>query len=78
MGSGPQEKPPPCPDCGGERVWANVDTSGGSSGVTVSVEGPKRFGFNTAYTRLTALVCTHCGYTRLYAQEPHKLRPEKS
>lgn len=54
--------PPPCPDCGGKRVMSEC--------------GPRMHIRITLFssTSLQALVCVDCGYTKLYAKEPYKLR----
>ena len=62
----------PCPDCGGERVWA-VGT-----GYPPSVK-PEGVYFSTG-TQLRPLVCTGCGLTLWYHPFPDqavKKRPDK-
>ncbi len=66
-------QPALCPECGGVVVRATV-ASKMDGNVMLTVLHPGHL-FGTA-SDLTALVCTDCGYTRLYAKEPYKLRPK--
>ncbi|HLI91762.1 MAG TPA: hypothetical protein VKV37_23950 [Ktedonobacteraceae bacterium] len=52
----------PCPECGGQRVLVQCDP---------------RMAIRTgvlSFTRLHALTCIECGYTRLYANRPDRLK----
>jgi predicted RNA-binding Zn-ribbon protein involved in translation (DUF1610 family) len=58
------DKPPhPCPECGGERVWARATHQGGFRPEGRSV-------FSGAITASRAAVCTSCGAATLYVDEP--------
>ncbi len=64
----------PCPDCGGERVWADTTVTDG-----VAVKPLNSLGLTTA-TALQPLVCTGCGLTTWYHPQPLKAvkkRPDK-
>jgi hypothetical protein len=58
--------PSPCPECGGPCVHTKV-----AGQVYLQRPGATFGGVST--TR--AVVCTRCGYARLYALEPAKLVP---
>jgi len=65
----------PCPECGGKRIDAEIATH--TSGNVVLKQKYRLF---TKTSRLTALICTNCGYTSLYADKPQNLidkRPDK-
>lgn len=62
---------PPCPDCGGERVWGTIGAPPAAE-MMITVKPPG--GFRTQLSPLAALTCTICGYTRLYATAPQNLR----
>lgn len=55
----------PCPDCGGERIWAET----GADSVSVKPKGSSSF---YSGTELRPLVCLNCGLTLLYHPEPGK------
>lgn len=57
-----------CPECGGECVA----TVTGVDIILVRKGGRNPFTARTSRTR--AQTCTSCGYTRLYAEHPEKLR----
>ena len=64
----------PCPECGGRRVWVAYIYTGG-----VSLIQPMRSTFlkrRKNATRTTALACTVCGYTSIYADQPGNLIPD--
>ena len=58
----------PCPECGGQRVVAQCAP-------TMGVYIQRRW--FSSVSPLMASVCTHCGYTMLYATQPDKVNPEK-
>lgn len=70
----------PCPKCQGPRLWAETvtkDAWGRYSTVHLSRTKGIKFltGPDKVYTLCCSLVCTTCGYTELYAQEPGNLLP---
>ncbi|GHO50784.1 hypothetical protein [Ktedonospora formicarum] len=76
----------PCPECGGQRVRVAVgtptDRALGNAPLELKQE-ERKVPFLTAikgdkinYSGTTALTCTQCGYTALYATHPHKLIPD--
>ncbi len=70
MSSGPQEKPPPCPECGGERVF--VDVIGHSRRRLTVFRKPPKLLEQGCLT--IGLACTTCGHLRIYVEDPYKLR----
>ena len=70
-----KKSPSPCPECGAERIEADVKDS--QSGSLILKQAGKLLG---AKSSVMALVCTGCGYTAFYAATPLKLvikRPDK-
>jgi predicted nucleic-acid-binding Zn-ribbon protein len=68
-----------CPKCGGERVWADVETAmGGNAGkVQFSREvGKGLFGPLRNTTICISLVCSECGFAEFYANKPNYLVKE--
>ncbi len=63
---------PPCPACGGERVWGTIGAATAAD-LTVTVRAPG--GFRTQLSPLVALTCMVCGEARLYATAPQNLHP---
>ena len=63
---------PPCPACGGERVWGPIGAANAAD-LTVTVRAPG--GFRTQLSPLVALTCTVCGDARLYPTAPQNLHP---
>lgn len=64
--------PRPCPECGGERVYAE----GGrymSMAYKRTATSPK-FALGGPDLGLHALVCTNCGYTTFYVRDPSAFR----
>jgi len=58
----------PCPHCGGERVLAvGTPMMSVANRALTTWRGVPR-------SNLDAVVCTHCGYTILYARNPSKLK----
>jgi predicted nucleic-acid-binding Zn-ribbon protein len=64
-----------CPECGGQCVSAEVRVSGMTFPGTVHVQRPDAFWSGTSTLR--ALVCSRCGLTRFYAENPAELLPKK-
>lgn len=65
------QQPPrirPCPECGGERVYAQ---GGGYMAMAYkrTSRSPK-FALGGPDLGLNALVCTNCGYTAFYVRDP--------
>ena len=66
----------PCPECGGRRVWVSYLYTGG---VLLKQPGrsPSRFSSKKQnYSNTSALACTVCGYTSIYADQPGNLIPD--
>jgi hypothetical protein len=60
-----------CGKCGNEMIKCYVDE--GFSGLTVkNPDGEKLFS-NKKNTRINPTICTKCGFTEWYAEEPEKL-----
>lgn len=57
----------PCPDCGGERVFTQLQTGYGAAWLTRIIQR------KTVKVETHTLTCTICGYTSLYAKDPQKL-----
>jgi len=60
--------PRPCPECGGERVHAAMAH-------TVQLWPADAMGVRRTVPR--ALVCTGCGHTTLYVDDPLAFRPRQ-
>lgn len=56
----------PCRNCGDATIWTNV-----RSMYLEEINGSLLF--RPHNTQLSALMCTECGYTELYAYKPKKL-----
>ena len=64
-----------CPECGGECVPVEVKVIADLYPGTVIIQLPGAFirGIST----LRALVCSHCGLTRFYAEKPAEFLPKQ-
>ena len=73
-----------CPNCQGVRYWAESvakDAWGRYSAIHLSTTKGIRFltGPDKVYTLCVALVCSECGYTEFYAEDPKRLlKPQGS
>lgn len=65
-------KPTPCPECGGERVEAELEVY---RSFRLRRPGLKYyFGNNpNVVSEIRVFVCTYCGYTAFFAQDPLNL-----
>ena len=63
-----------CPECGGECVPAAVKVYHGLTPGEWYLQRPGVF-FNGT-SGLRALVCSHCGLTRFYAEKPGEFLPK--
>src|SRR4051794_16453339 len=63
-----------CPECGGEMVWART-AAYINPGLSLYVEpwNKDRAKRSPHGSELWALVCSDCGFTKLYARDPRKV-----
>ncbi len=69
----------PCPECGGQRVQVSLSTI--QPNILLQVTQQKRktklFSGHSNQSYVSALTCTTCGYTTLYATQPSNLIPDE-
>lgn len=71
----------PCPECGGQRVYAEAIVSVRINDTSVMLKQPKRsiplLSGKSRYSDTVALTCLVCGCTAMYATKPANLMPDK-
>lgn len=71
---------PPCPKCHGGMIWVKARTTDANSSGSghLFLERLKRpFWGHEGISACAAQVCVVCGYTELYALDPHNLLPPR-
>ena len=64
-----------CPECGGQCTPVQAHVFTGTVPGTLYIERPGAFFHGTSGLR--ALVCSHCGLTRFYTEQPGEFLPKK-